>query len=43
MSTNLKVNPIYKVNYLKNENDLQKIIVFYGRNAGLKELFKREP
>ena len=39
----LNVNPIYKVNHLKNENDVDKIYVFYGSDNKLDELFKRDP
>ena len=42
----LKANPIYKINYLTNENKLQKIVVFFGENQeniDPEELFKKEP
>jgi hypothetical protein len=43
MSTKLRVNPIYKVNHLINENEIKDIYVFYGRNEKLTELFKKDP
>ena len=40
-----KVNGIYKVNYLTSETDINKIIVFYGKefNSNLNTLFKNDP
>jgi hypothetical protein len=43
-----KVNSIYKVNHLIENNKIDKIIVFYGKNENiniksLNELFKKEP
>ncbi len=33
MSAKLRVNPIYKVNYLSGEHEIKEIYVFYGQNS----------
>ena len=47
MSSKLRVNPIYKVNYLSGEHEIKEIYVFYGQNSmtdkKLHELFANDP
>jgi hypothetical protein len=47
MSAKLRVNPIYKINYLSGEHEIKGIYVFYGQNSmtekKLHDLFLKDP